>query len=92
MSIGKDITNKKPKLRPERFADAFEKQEEKQAQREEERLESASAEPKMPKQLKTEAPEGNIEAPANHFGVLVDAEKSKVIVAGGKKKKRNLDE
>ena len=88
MSIGKDVTNRKPKLRTERYADKWEKQQEKQAQQDEEKLEEGQK-AKAKKELKYEMPSGNTEAPPNHYGVLVDADEGKVVVAGGKKRRKS---
>jgi hypothetical protein len=88
MSIGKDVTSKRTKFKPEKFENEEEKRQEAEADREEQRLETANKEPKLAKEIRGNVPLDMPKEPADHFGVLVDAGKSQVLVAGGKHKRK----
>lgn len=89
MSVGKDCLSGKGKTtKPAKDDDVWEKEQEKEADREEQRLETANKEPRMPRELPSKMPLDLPHEPADHFGVLVDAGKSQVLVAGGKHKRK----
>lgn len=87
MSVGKDCLSGK-KFRPAKHEDEWEDEQEKQAQKDEEKLDTADREPRMPRELPSKMPLDLPHEPADHFGVLVDAGKSQVLIAGGKRKRK----